>query len=333
MADTPSPIEHFRLNNGQLIPALGLGTWKSKGNDVSVAVRTALENGYHHIDTAAIYANEHFIGESLHSLINEKKLKREDVWITSKLWNTEHRKEHVRAGLKKSLARLQLDYLDAYLIHWSKAFKFVEGEWPSTLDPSDPVTFPRIAPGDRVVVDDVPFSETWRALEMLVDEGLVKTIGVCNWSIKQLEELMSTATIKPAINQVEVHPYFRQEKLISFCKSNDIHVTAYSPLGTRDSIKPELLSQVQILLNDPVLNSIATKYNATPANIALAWGLQRGTSVIPKSTTPERIINNLHGTQKIKLSDEDVKLINSISYQHRFCNPTNGWKVPAFDDE
>jgi len=324
----------FALNNGTSIPAIGLGTWKSKGDDVALAVKTALLNGYRHIDTAAIYLNESLIGSALHSVfVQEKIVPRERVWITTKLWNTDHRGEHVRPALKKSLSRLQLDYVDAYLIHWPKAFRYVEGDWPDPLDLTQSITFPRVAPGGPVVVDEVAFSETWRELELLVDDGLVKTIGVCNWSIQQLEEVMSTASIRPAINQVEAHPYFRQEKLISFCRSNNIHVTAYSPLGTRDSISPERLSKVQILLDDPVLIDLATKYNETPANVALAWGIQRGTSVIPKSVTTERIISNLDRTLRIRLTDDDVKLIDSISYQNRFCNPGSGWKVPAFVDE
>src|SRR5690554_4152828 len=213
-------MKTLKFSNGDTIHAIGLGTWKSTGNELKKAVKDALHAGYRHIDTAATYGNEEEIGEALAEVFAEGEIFREDVFITSKLWNDSHGEGEVIPALQDSLKKLQLDYLDLYLIHWPVAFR-------------NGVEFPK-KPSDYLTLEEAPLIETWKQMEEAKKNGLAKHIGVSNFSVKKLKDLISKATIKPEMNQVELHPLLQQNDLLEYCKSEGIHLTAYSPLGSRD---------------------------------------------------------------------------------------------------
>ena len=296
-------METLKFKNGDEMPAIGLGTWKSGKGVVEEAVKTALNNGYRHIDCAATYGNEAEIGNAFNSVFSEGKIKREDVWITSKLWNDSHQKEHVIPALKKTLKDLQVSYLDLYLIHWPVAFKHGVG-FPSSDE-------------DYLSLEEVPIIETWNELIKAKEQGLVKHIGVSNFSEKKLNDLISKTTEIPEMNQVELHPYLQQPDLIQFCQENNIHLTAYSPLGSGDRAAQMKAENEPSLLDDPVINKIAEKHNASPAQVLIKWEVIRGTAVIPKSTSKKHIISNLE-SNNLELDEEDLKDIANIGREFRY---------------
>jgi alcohol dehydrogenase (NADP+) len=206
------------------MPAIGLGTWKAAPGEVGAAVRSALQLGYRHIDCAAIYGNEAEIGAALHAALQQGGLAREQLWITSKLWNDCHEPGQVRPALERTLADLQLSWLDLYLIHWPVAHR------PGVLMPS--------AAADQIPLERLPLHHTWAAMEELVDAGLVRRIGVSNWSAAKLAALLPHCRIRPAVNQVERHPWLQQGELLSFCRGQGITLTAYSPLGSPERAGP-----------------------------------------------------------------------------------------------
>ncbi len=302
--------QSLRLNNGYTMPSVGLGTYKSEPSQVGEAVRYAIKDvGYLHIDGACVYHNEREIGEVYEEVF--KTIKRKDVFITSKLWNTDHHPKDVEAACKKSLSDLHLDYLDLYLMHWSVAFANIGEQEPH-------------GPNGIVITANISVRETWEAMEDLVKQGLVKSIGVANFSCALLHDLLTCAKVKPVNNQIEVHPYLTQSALIKYCQDRDIIVTAYSPLGRQGvpTVKaPRLFS-------DPIILEMAAKYVKTPAQILINWALQRKTAVIPKSVTPERIKENFQ-VFDFDLSQEDVKRIESLNQNIRTISP-DSWGIPYF---
>lgn len=300
----------IKLNSGFEMPALGLGTWKSEPNKVGEAVKYALlEAGYKHIDGAAIYRNEPEIGLAYEEVF--KTIKREDVFITSKLWNTNHARADVLTACKQTLLDLHLDYLDLYLMHWGIAFKHGDD-----LEPMQ---------DGKVVTQNTPIQETWEAMESLVKDGLVKSIGVANFTRPMLDSLLSYAVIKPAVNQVEMHPYLSQVELLKYCKQKGIVVTAYSPLG-RQGVPTVTAPR---LFDEPIIIELSKKYGRPLSQIILNWALVRGTVAIPKSVTPERIKENI-GAYDFTLTKDDMEKIDGLNQNLRIVDPSDWWGVPYF---
>ena len=286
-------IDEEKIN----IPLLGLGTWKSNPGEVRKAVEVALKCGYRHIDCASIYQNEHEVGEALEHVFKTTTLVREDIFITSKVWNDMHKYEQVFPAVQKTLRELKSDYLDLYLIHW-------------------PVT----DTNTRYI--DPPIEVTWRAMERLVDIGAVRAIGVSNFSVKKLKHILSFCKIKPAVCQVEIHPYWRQKEIIEFCEQNKIHVTAYSPLGSPDSASV-LGRSGPNLMDDPAVKQVVASEESCKniGQVLVRWALQTRpkSSVLVKSINPERIKSNLD-VFDWQLSEESVAILSSLPTQKRMVD-------------
>jgi diketogulonate reductase-like aldo/keto reductase len=297
MTSSESPSQQrFVLNNGDgEIPALGFGTLVSDRSETRNATKTAVEVGFRHLDCAERYRNEDEVGTALKELFAEGTVRREDLFVTTKLWNNNHRPERVKLALQASLNRLGLDAVDLYLVHTPFAFRPGDDQDPRDLH------------GAVVYDDGVTLEETWTAMETLVDEGLCRAISVSDIDVEGTRRIVDTARIKPAVVEVESHPYHPQWELHEFCKTAGIILLAFAPLG--HALEPRLL-------DDPLIVTLAQRFGKTPAQVLLAWGIQRGTAVLTSSVNPGRIGENVDVTA---LPESAIQEINErLETRYRF---------------
>ncbi|HYB80474.1 MAG TPA: aldo/keto reductase [Mycobacterium sp.] len=306
---TPDAIRQTRIplvNGRGAIPAVGFGTLIPDLAETKRAVTTALGVGFRHFDCAERYRNEEAVGDAMREMFEAGTVQREDVFVTTKLWNTNHRPERVRPAFEASLRRLQLDYVDCYLIHTPFAFR-----------PGDDQD-PRDENGQVIYDEGVTLAETWRALERLVDDGRCGSIGLSDITLEKVQEIVAVARIKPAVVQVESHPYLPEWELLSFCQEHGIVLLAFAPLGH---------SSVPNLLEDPVITGVAERLHMTSAQVALSWAVQRGTAFLTTSTKPQRIQQNFAISTLPEDAMQDIR--NRITTNVRF-NPIVGTGVPGF---
>ncbi len=293
----------YRLSNGQKIPALGLGTFGSDNytaEQIAEAVDFAIRNGYRHIDCASVYMNEKEIGTAIAGLIKEGVVRREELWITSKVWNDAHGEGEVLAACEKSLKDLQLDYLDLYLVHWP---------FPNYHAPG--------CDGDARNRDSRPYIHedyrmVWRQMEQLVDRGVVKSIGTSNMTIPKMELLLRDARIKPVVNEMEIHPHFQQQALFDYMVGKGIQPIGYSPVGSPKRPERDRTADDTVDIEDPVIVKIAGRLQVHPAEVCIKWGIQRGEVVIPFSVTPSKILGNLKAASGAPLTPEEMAQIATI---------------------
>lgn len=304
------------LNNGFKMPAVGLGVWRMEGKEIRDLIINAINIGYRHFDCAADYKNEAEVGEALAGAFSTGIVKREDLFITTKLWNSDH--GHVVEACKDSLKKLQLDYLDLYLVHFPVATKHTGvGATASALDED----------GVLEIDTTVSLETTWHAMEELVSMGLVRSIGISNYDIFLTRDCLVYSKVKPAVNQIETHPYFQRDSLVKFCQKHGICVTAHTPLGGA-AANSELFGSVSCL-DDPVLKNLAEKYKKTVAQVVLRWGIQRNTVVIPKTSKLERLNENFQ-VFDFELTKEEMDLIKKVDRKHRTNQPAKFWGIDLY---
>lgn len=342
-----------KLNNGHDIPSIALGTWQTTNEEIKTVIPAAISNGYTHIDGAAIYKNEEAIGRCFSKIVNDDSnqnsslnqnqssipsfnshsnqnsnsslINRSQLFMTSKLWDTEHEPKRVRAACLKTLKDLNLKYLDLYLMHWPFACKskYNENENESENDNQsshsslhDPIS------NKVILIPSVSILDTWKAMESLVDDGLVRSIGVSNFTISKLKNLLMECRIKPVVNQVELHPFLPQDDLLEYCHENEILLEAYSPLGGAGN-EPSLIQNQTIIKISQITNS-------TPAQVLIGWAIKRETIPLVKTRNPSRLIEN---ATIPNLDSNMMKMIaDEIKSRHRFCDSMEWHKITCFDD-
>jgi alcohol dehydrogenase (NADP+) len=298
----PGLVPKRTLYTGAQMPAIGLGTFGSdhvSAQQIADAVKGAVRVGYRHLDCASVYGNEHRIGEALRELF-AAGLQRQELWVVSKLWNDKHAEQDVVPSCKKSLADLQLDYLDMYMVHWP----FPNFHPPGcSVESRSPDAHPYIHEN---------FMKTWRQMEQLVDLGLVRHIGTSNMTLPKLKLLLRDARIKPAINEMELHPHFQQPQLFDFVRANGIEPVGYSPVGSPARPERDRTPEDTVDIEDPVIVAIAKRLGVHPAVVCVKWAVQRGQTPIPLSTSRPHYLANLKSTVSEPLSAADMQAIAGI---------------------
>lgn len=304
------------LNSGHTMPIIGLGVWRMQKNLIRDLIFSSIKLGYRHFDCAADYHNEIEVGEALAEVFETGLAKREDLFITSKLWNSDH--GHVLEACKASLKKLRLDYLDLFLVHFPVATQHTGvGTSDSALDEE----------GVLLIDTTISLETTWHAMEELVGLGLVRSIGISNYDIFLTRDCLAYSKIKPAVNQIETHPYFPRDSLVKFCLKHGVSVTAHTPLGG-STANIELFGSVSCL-DDPAIKDLAEKYKKTPAQFVLRWGIQRNTVVIPKTSKLERLQENFD-VFDFEISGEDMEKMKALDRKYRTNQPAKFWGVDLF---
>jgi len=295
---------------------LGMGCWKIPREITADAIVSAIKVGWRHFDCACDYGNEAEVGEGFKIAFEEGLVTREEIWVTSKLWCTYHAPEHVKPACQRSLSDLGLDYLDLYMIHFPISLKFVpfEERYPPEWvhDPS--------AAEPKMELEPVPLHKTWAAMEGLVDAGLVRNIGVCNMNTQTLRDMLSYAKYPPQMLQVELHPFLTQTKLLQFCAQSNIAVTGFSPLGSGSYVELGMASEADSVLNQACVKEAAEAHSKTPAQVVLRWAVQRGTAIIPKTSKPQRMVENLD-VSGFDLNEAEMESISALNMNRRFNDP------------
>ena len=303
----PQSVPQFDLPGGDRLPAIGLGTFGSDHatpDIVADTVRAAAKMGYRHFDCAAVYGNEAEIGGALRDIVNDGT-PRDELWVTSKLWNDRHHPQQVGPACEQSLRDLGLEYLDLYLIHWP---------FPNYHPPGCDVSS-RSADAKPYVHES--YMQTWRELEKLQQRGLVRHIGTSNMSIAKLELLLRDAAIRPAVNEMELHPHFQQPELFEYVVKQGIIPIGFSPLGSPGRPERDRTADDTVDMEDPAIVSIADRLGVHPAAVCLRWGVQRGQVVIPFSTKAKNCWSNLQAVANLTLTDDDMQAISAIDKKCR----------------
>ncbi|KAI9274327.1 xylose reductase [Phascolomyces articulosus] len=319
-------IEYITLNpSADKMPLIGFGCAKIPPEQTAEVIYNAIKVGYRLFDGGSNYYNEKEVGDGIRMAINDGLVERKELFVISKLWCTNHAKEHVRMACKRSLDDLGLDYVDMYLIHFPVALEHVPFE----------VKYPAgwTQPGDtQVTRARTPMHVTWAAMEALVDEGLVRNIGMSNFNAQLMMDLLSYCRIQPALLQVELHPYMQQDAYVKWIQKQGIAVTAYSSFGPASFAAGGLkhAKSVEPIFENPVIKEIAAKYNRAPGQVALRWSIERNVGVVPKSTSVARMKSNLDALNW-KMDEEDIQAINQLDMGLRFNDPViKGWDLPIF---
>ena len=317
------------LNNGLKMPLVGLGCWKIPNDVCAQQVYDAIKIGYRLFDGAEDYGNEKEVGQGIRKAIDEGVVKREDVFVVSKLWNSFH--HHVKMALKRTLSDMGLDYLDLFYIHFPIAFKYVpfEEKYPPGF-----YTGKEDEKNGHITEAHVPIIDTYRALEQCVEEGLIKSIGISNFSGSLVQDLLRQCKIKPVALQVEHHPYLTQEHLVEYCKDNGIQVVAYSSFGPQSYIELNhpLAKNTPNLFHHDTIKQIANNHNVATSQVLLRWATQRGIAIIPKSSKKERLQDNLMIDEKLTLTHKELEAISKLNKNLRLNDPWD-WldgKFPIF---
>nr|QFR37187.1 aldo-keto reductase [Cyberlindnera americana] len=317
-------VSYVTLNNGLKAPLVGLGCWKIPKDTAADQVYNAIKLGYRLFDGASDYGNEVEVGNGIKKALDEGLVKRSDLFIVSKLWNTFHHPNNVKTALDRTLKDLQLDYLDLFYIHFPIAQSFVpyEVSYPPGFGTTELMEF-----------EDVPIIETYRALEAAVEAGKVKSLGISNFSGALIQDLLRGAKIKPVALQIEHHPYLVQSRLVEYAQKSGLWVVAYSTFGPQSFIELDhpKAKDLEALFVNPVITSIASAHGKQPSQVLLRWATQRGLGVIPKSSNKGRLLDNLN-VEDFDLTEEELKKISALDQGIRFNDPWD-WKdtgIPTF---
>ncbi|MBB3188260.1 aldo/keto reductase [Microbacter margulisiae] len=318
----PNKVPKKILNNGTMMPVIGLGTFGSDHYDneaIAKAVRDAIQMGYRHIDCASVYGNEKEIGVALAEVISEGIVNREDLWITSKVWNDMH--DHVIESCQKSLADLQLNYLDLYLVHWPFPNSHAKGVSVESRDKN----------ARPYIHED--YMKTWRDMEKLVGMGLVKSIGTSNMTIPKMELLLRDCEIKPACNEMELHPHFQQPELFQYLLEHTIQPIGFSPIGSPNRPERDKTPEDTTPIEDPVIVEIARNHNIHPAVVCIKWAAQNGQIPIPFSVKHEKLQGNLRSVTEDPLTDAEMEAIKNVDKRCRLIKgQVFTWKGATWED-